>query len=291
MVRVLGHRLFHTSLGKPDRGTVLVLHGGPGFDHTYLLSHFDLAPRGYRVVLYDQLGCGASDRPREPALYRFERAAEEVEGLRRALGLGRVHLLGHSYGAALALEAVDRYPHHYRSLILASGLVSNGAVFDRAWEERVRSLPPVARAYFRRRNGKLEDRWSRTRLGGFRGFSRGYAPYARGHIFRGEVAPWELAITDNGLNTWLNPITWNSMRNWLGSGEEYDPSHGMSRIRMPCLITAGRFDHIPMEVHRFAHRRIRGSKLVVFEKSSHMPHFEERDRYMRTLADFLDTVG
>lgn len=55
-VRELGYRLLCTPLGRPEKGTLLVLHGGPGFDKLYLLSLFDLAPHGLRVVLYDQLG-------------------------------------------------------------------------------------------------------------------------------------------------------------------------------------------------------------------------------------------
>jgi proline iminopeptidase len=95
-VKVLGFRMFYRSYGEPTKGTVLCLHGGPGATHDYLLSLEDLAQFGYRVVLMDQLGCGKSERPRGTSLYTIAHNVEEVEGVRNALRLGKVHLMGSS---------------------------------------------------------------------------------------------------------------------------------------------------------------------------------------------------
>ena len=123
-VTVLGYRLFWESFGAPDRGTVLCLHGGPGVPHGYLTCLADRASFGYRIVFYDQLGVGASERPRGTSLFTIERGVEEVEGVRRALGLGRIHLLGNSYGGMLALAYAIRHQRSLRSLVVASGLPS-----------------------------------------------------------------------------------------------------------------------------------------------------------------------
>ena len=117
-VKILGFNLFYRTYGRPTRGTVLCLHGGPGATHDYLLSLEDLAQFGYRVVLIDQLGCGKSDRPRGTGLYTIAHNVEEVEGVRTALRLGKVHLMGSSYGGALAIATALKYQRNLRSLIV-----------------------------------------------------------------------------------------------------------------------------------------------------------------------------
>ena len=89
---------------------LLCLHGGPGMAHDYLDSLADLADRR-TVIFYDQLGCGASDRPDDPSLWTLERSVAEVAAVCEALGLGRIHLFGNSWGGWLALQyTLDRRP-------------------------------------------------------------------------------------------------------------------------------------------------------------------------------------
>src|SRR5206468_8559240 len=122
--KILGFKLFYRTYGTPTKGTVLCLHGGPGATHDYLMSLEDLAQFGYRVVLIDQLGCGKSERPRGTDLYTIAHNVEEVEGVRAALRLGKVHLMGSSYGGALAIATALKYQRNLRSLIVTGGLAS-----------------------------------------------------------------------------------------------------------------------------------------------------------------------
>src|SRR3989442_10900111 len=123
-VKILGFKLFYRTYGTPAKGTVLCLHGGPGMSHDYLLPLEDLAQFGYRVLLMDQLGCGKSERPRGTDLYTIAHNVEEVEALRKALRLGRIHLMGSSYGGALAIATALKYQRNLRSLIVTGGLAS-----------------------------------------------------------------------------------------------------------------------------------------------------------------------
>jgi proline-specific peptidase len=141
-VQVLGHRIFYRTRGEPKNGTILILHGGPGADHLIILLFGDLAQFGYRVVWYDQLGCGRSQRPQDAANYTLKRRAEEVDGVRRALLLGKVHLVGHSFGTAIALEAALRFPRSFKSLTLGSGFSSAKDLDD---EERRHFAPAPKR--------------------------------------------------------------------------------------------------------------------------------------------------
>ena len=93
-----GHKIVAYSFGTGPE-TLLCLNGGPGLPCDYLReAHSCLKDRGYRVVAFDQLGCGASDRPTDKLLWNITRYVAEVETVRNALNLGKVHLLGHSWG-------------------------------------------------------------------------------------------------------------------------------------------------------------------------------------------------
>ena len=110
-VDVGGHRVVAYSYGAGEE-TLLLLNGGPGLPCDYLRdAHSFLAGHGIRVVAFDQLGCGASDRPADPALWTITRYVAETEAVRQALGLGKVHLLGHSWGGWLAIDYALTHPH------------------------------------------------------------------------------------------------------------------------------------------------------------------------------------
>src|SRR5215212_8025996 len=116
-------RVWYESAGTGDR-TVLLLHGGPGGNSEDLSPFLDLANEGFRVVRYDQLGSWRSDKPDDLSLWQVPRFVAEVETVRQALALGRMHLLGQSWGAFLAIEYALHHGEHLRSLVLASGAAS-----------------------------------------------------------------------------------------------------------------------------------------------------------------------
>ena len=131
-----GHRTWFRVVGELDSGfdPLLCLHGGPGSTHHYFAPLERLAKDGRAVVLYDQLGCGRSDRP--PGIeWRFQVFLDELAALRAQLGLERVHLLGTSWGGMLALEHALRQAGSLASLILSSTLAYAGD-----WEVEARRL-------------------------------------------------------------------------------------------------------------------------------------------------------
>lgn len=105
------------------RPPLLLIHGGPGGTHNYLLEALALADER-AVILYDQLDSGRSDRPGDTAGWTVARFTDEVEGVRRALGIERWHVLGHSWGGTVALEYGARRPAALAGLVLASPLIS-----------------------------------------------------------------------------------------------------------------------------------------------------------------------
>ena len=281
-VKVLGFNLFVRSYGEPTKGTVLCLHGGPGATHDYLLSLEDLAQFGYRIVLMDQLGCGKSDRPRGTSLYTIEHNVEEVEGVRRALKLGRIHLMGSSYGGALAIATALKYQRNLRSLVITGGLASVPLTV-REMKRLVQHLTPRAQAAIAKYEA-TEDYENPKYLAAVMEFYRRYV--CRLPIWPSEVVYSFEHISQPVYHTMNGPNEFTiigTIRNW-------DVTDQLPKINLPTLVTVGRYDEVTPVVARSIHRGIRGSKLVQFEESAHLAMWEERARYIEVVRDFLDGV-
>ena len=281
-VRVLDHRLFWKSIGQGQRGSILCLHGGPGGNHWFTMPMADMASLGYRVVMYDQFGCGQSDRPRSFEGYSIQTAASEVDAVRRALRLGCCHLWGSSYGGALALQAVLQFPTRFRTLMVSSGYASVPQV-EAELARLVRRLP-------RRDRVAIESAESRGRLNTatYRAaVARFYRAYGSGF----PVRPYEVALGFQNENRRLQAALFGPKEGLLarstGTMANWDVRDQLGRIRLPTLVMVGRHDFITPACARAIHRGIRGSTFEVFENAGHEPAFKERGRFMQVVRDFL----
>ncbi len=283
-IPVLGYRLFYRSAGPSDaRATILALHGGPGSSHDYLLPLRDMTRGGYRVVFFDQLACGRSEIPPGTDLFTLDHHVEETEGIRTALGLGRVHLVGSSYGGLLALAYAIKYQQHLRSLVTIGGLAD--VPFASAEMERlVDTLPPddAEAIHLHGSRGELSnpdyvratERFYRTFLCRL----RRWPPELVRSLQLGEERPVYRYM--NGPNEFT--IT--------GTIRGISLVADLPRIRVPTLVTGGLHDEVTPAVAEQIHAGIPGSRRVTFEKSSHLPFWEEREMFMSVLSSFLEDV-
>jgi proline iminopeptidase len=272
-VKVSGFNLYYRSFGKPDKGTVLALAGGPLCTHDYLLPMADLVQYGYRVVVYDQLGCGKSDRPRASVYNVHSRAVEEVEGIRKALRLGRIHLFGNSYGGALALEVALRYPESLRSLVISGGF-ADYALLESEWDRLFLQLPRGIQNTIARCEAKGDIKNPR--------YIAAVDVWYHKHFCRLRVWPYDF------WHTWEDLC--DSDSDHAGRMKGWNITDRLPEIRLPCLITVGKYDITTPKCAQAIHRSIRGSKLVIFEKGSHMPMWEDRVEFIEVMRDFLDSV-
>ncbi len=124
---------------------VLLLHGGPGFSHEYLEAMESFLPEaGIEMIYYDQLGCNNSDQPEDPSLWTLPRYVEEVEEVRRGLGLEQFVLYGHSWGGMLAIEYALHYQQHLRGLVI-SNMAAGIQAYLKHTQKLKGLLPPASR--------------------------------------------------------------------------------------------------------------------------------------------------
>lgn len=281
--QVLGFRLFYRSFGQAKRGVVLGLHGGPGATHDYLRPFSDLTKEGYRVVLFDLLGCGRSDVPEDHSLFTLDHNVEETEALRASLGLGRVHLMGSSYGGLLALAYALRYQAHLRSLITVGGLASVPFASQEMQRLKRTLAPEVLKT--------LDDHEQR---GDLQSPAYLHAVEAFYRQFLCRLDPWPPEMKHSLEMAAKRPVyaLMNGPNEFTitGSIRDIDLTSRLGAIRVPTLVLGGRYDEVTPQVAEQIRRRIPGARRVEFEQSSHVAFWEERDRFRSVVAEFLRSV-
>ncbi|MCI4336795.1 MAG: proline iminopeptidase-family hydrolase [Thermoplasmata archaeon] len=279
-VRAGEFRLFYRSFGEPRRGAVLALHGGPGASHDYLLPLADLTEDGYRVVLFDQLGCGRSDVPDDHSLFTLDHHVQETEAIRTELGLGQVHLVGSSYGGLLALAYALRHPGHLRTLVTVGGLAS--VPFASSEMARLRGeLPREARDALDK-GDSLGETHSPEYLRAVDAFYR---------TFLCRLDPWPDEVRHSLEMAAQRPVyaEMNGPNEFTitGSIRDIDLTGQLSRIRAPTLVLGGRYDEVTPRVAEQIRERIPRARRVEFAHSSHLPFWEERTAFHAVLLEFL----
>ena len=281
LISVEGGRVWYRSVGSGGV-PLLVLHGGPGAGHDYL-EPLEALAADRQVIFYDQLGCGRSDRPDNPALWRIERFVSEVAQVRRALGLSHIHLLGHSWGGWLAIEYLLSQPAGVVSVVLASTSASMPQFVAEAQALKAQ-LPHDVR--------EVMDRHEAT--GDFQNpeYQTAVMEFYKRHLCR--VDPWPDCLMRSVGNLDGNPVylTMNGPNEFtvVGNLKEWERRDRIHEINVPTLVTVGRCEEIPLACARTLHDSIRGSQLAVFDQSSHMAMLEETDAYIQRVVDFLTWV-
>jgi proline iminopeptidase len=280
-IPVHGYEVVAYSFGSGDE-VVFCLNGGPGLPCDYVRdSHSMLADHGYRVVAFDQLGCGKSDRPADPALWTLQRYVEEVEIVRTHLNLGTVHLLGQSWGTWLGIEYALTYPKTFKTITLADGAANIPHLVTEL--ERLRgALGSETIAMMQRHEAE-----GTTDHPEYKG-AVDVLNYR--HVCRLQV--WPDAVQAS-LNEWnMGPYMAIQGPNefcYTGSIKDWNRVDDLHRITQPALVLCGLHDELTPACSRLIHQALPDSRIKVFPNSSHMPFWEEPEPYFATLLDFLNS--
>jgi proline iminopeptidase len=281
-VAVPGGQVWYRISGSGDRTPLVMLHGGPGGRSCAFSVLADLAV-DRPVVIYDQLGSGRSERPADPSLWTTERFVDELAALREALGLRRLHLLGHSWGGTLATEYVlTRKPAGVESVILSSPLISTPRWVADA--NRLRStLPPPVQADLDKCEtlSTLNEPSCQAAIDVF------YERFVRGAKTLPPVADCE-GVTSNDT---IYQQMWGATEfSATGSLRDYDRSDRLAELGMPVLFMAGRNDEAAPATLADFQRRIPGARLAVLEHSAHASYRTETAAYVQIVREFLNDV-
>jgi L-proline amide hydrolase len=277
-----GYNTWYRIAGEdtPGRVPLIVLHGGPGATHQYLEPLEEIARFGRRVIFYDQIGCGRSDRPEQAAFYDVSTFVAELAAIREYLGLDRVHILGQSWGGMLAMEYALTQPAGVVSMIVADSPASMALWVAEANRLRA-SLPPDVQAALATHEaaGTTTDP----------AYVAAAEVFYRRHVCR--LDPWPDCFTrtaealEGGYV--YNLMNGPSEFHCIGTLKDWDITGRLHEIAVPTLLLSGRYDEATPLIVGTIHERIPGSEWIVFESSSHTPHLEEPAAFNTTVRAFL----
>ncbi len=280
-IDVPGGSVYYKVVGEGPAAPLLTLHGGPGFPHDYLQPLEALAVNR-AVVFYDQLGCGRSTRPDDPSLWTVERYVLELQAVRDYLGLDRVHLFGHSWGAMLAVDYALTWPKGLLSLILASPCISIPYWMADARRYRA-ALPEHVEAVLAR--GEEEGDYSSPE------YLEAAAVYNFRHVNSMERKPEFVLSAERSAGRPVYNYMWGPNEfTVIGTLADYDRSDRLEDISLPVLYTAGRYDEASPDALAFYDAKTPNSQMAIFEDSAHLPHVKESVRYNSVLGSFLARV-
>jgi L-proline amide hydrolase len=280
-----GYRTWHKIVGAREEAgklPLLLLHGGPGACHDYLWSLAAMAQTGRRVIFYDQIGCGLSHIDKsKPEMWTVDLYCEEIDAVRKALGLERIHLLGQSWGGMLTMEYLIRQPRGVASATIASSpasMIQWVAEANRLREQ----LPPEVNAILLKHEAAGTTNSPEYQSAMMEFYNR--------HVCR--VVPNPEYVQRTFAKLAEHPEVYHTMNgpsefHVTGTLKNWDVTVELPRINVPTLVTSGRHDEATPLIARTVHEGIRCSEWVLFENSSHMAHVEEAALYMRVLEKFI----
>jgi L-proline amide hydrolase len=269
--------IYYRIVGDSDALPLLVIHGGPGMSHDYLRDLDALADER-PVVYYDQIGCGRSDRPDDASLWMAATFVDEIDTVRGALGLDRVHLLGQSAGGWIALEYALRAPSGLVSLHLANTCAST-PLLEREATRLKDTLPDGAGAVIDAHEsaGATTDPEYLAAVGLF---NRLY--------FTGvDDVPGHVRAALPGMNHAIFAAMVGTQWNITGTLAGWDVTDRLGELGLPVLVTSGRFDEMTPDAVRPMVDAIPGARWQLFEESAHLPMVTEKDAFIRMTREFL----
>jgi proline iminopeptidase len=273
-----------TRLHVVERGQgypIILLHGGPGLDHHMFGDYLDALCDSFRLILVDQRAQGLSDVC-DTATWTLEQMAKDVVSLAEALGLRKYAVLGHSYGAFVALQNAVDFPGTASQTIVSSGLPS-AKYLASVWRN-LESFEPlelreqVTRSWEREKSVQTREEVDRL--------LHDQLPFQFGNPLDPKIVEFEQR-TAGGINS---PEVLRFFANAEYGGIEVEDK--LAGVTQPVLVLAGRRDRTcVVEGAEAMAKGLLHAEFVIFENSGHMTYVEENAKYLSVVRNFLNQPG
>lgn len=270
---------------------LMIVHGGPGASHDYFLPYLMPLARTNKLVFIDERGSGRSEKLEDASKYTVENMADDVEAVRQALNLGKISLMGHSYGGVLAQAYAFKYQKNLTHLILGSTFHSTSAMNAVLANEK-QQMPAEKRE-------RLEALEKAGLFGKGKTWEKGrypteYAELAWGDgyfpfLYQKHPDP-NYDPQSNNTNSWdLYREMWGSHGEFVidGNLSSVEYTDRLSSIHVPTLVICGDHDESDPSLSRTMNEKIAGSKLVIIPQAGHLVFVDQPNMYLKAIDDFV----
>jgi proline iminopeptidase len=284
-----GVLIYYTTIGRG--APIVIVHGGPGGSHDYFLPYLLPLARQNRLIFIDERGSGRSQKLDDPAGYTVENMVEDVEAVRQGLVLGKITLLGHSYGGVLAQAYALKYQNNLSHLILCSTFAST-AEMNQVLARIKAAAPADVREQIEREekaglygHGKEYEKNRYTNEYMIAAWGGGYFPYLYQNHPDANYDPTQVA----GLAWDLYREMWGSNGEFVidGNLKSVEYVERLHTIHVPTLIIAGDHDECDPALSQEMHEKIADSQIVILPKSGHMTFVDQQGMYNDSVNTFV----
>jgi len=275
---VKGGKIWYRVFGEGKGTPIMMLHGGPG-STSRSFYQFEEIGKDRPIIIFDQLGSGRSDYHTDSTLLTVDNFVEQVEAVRKELGLSSFFLHGHSWGTALALEYYLKYPEAVKAISFNSPYFST-KIWKADADTLIASLPDSIQQYIQKgEQTKIYDSPEYLRANTF---------FAKNFGLRTERGKSVLDTADAKKNSFIYEYMWGPTEfTATGTLLNYDRVESLQTIKVPVLFITGEFDEArPQTVQRFQ-QMVPGSKFAVIPNAGHSTMHDNREENIKVLKAFL----
>jgi proline iminopeptidase len=259
----------------------VLLHGGPG-QSSYYLKPLSRLGSDRKVIFFDQLGCGRSDRIQDITLMTVDNYVEQVSQLVRALNLKQFYLYGHSWGTMLGMDYYLKYPDGIKGLIFASPCLSAKRWMEDA-DSLIATLPDPTREVLQKSIKGIDQDPAV--------FKRAILDFTQQFVLRKQPVPPDVDSSNMQMATNVYEYMWGPGE-FVATGtlKNYDRTANLMEVKVPTLFTAGEFDEATPSTVKYYQRLTSGSRFRMIPSAGHMTMHDNPDADFAVISEFLNEI-
>ncbi len=276
LLPINGTSLFIREIGAGS--PIIIIHGGPGLNHSYFLPHLNSLATKYRLIFYDQRACGNSSGRVDSAQMSLSLFVEDIEQIRNSLKLGKITILAHSWGGLVAMNYASKYSRNLNALILSNSVSPKFGELEEETNQRLKLRIPLEDSILRSEILSSADFKSGNLQAYTDLFKLSFKP---SFYYSSSLEKMHLILPDDFL---AKRKTLFFMSKELSAYDYYD---NLKTISCPVLIIHGDYDGMPLKLSKKIHKHITSSSLIIIKNAGHFPFIDQPKKYKAVVGKFL----